>query len=923
MATPLMTQYQSLKEQAPGALLFFRLGDFYELFFNDAVIASKLLGVTLTTRDKNKPDPVPMAGVPYHAAEGYIERLLNAGHQVAIAEQTESAKPGRELVERKIVRILSPAIRLDSHDAEARYLAALVPCKKSPTSPPLRSSDKKLSPWAHLILIEPSTGNTFSAVIASVEEFIPQALHHPIRHWILPDAPGLETNINMDLLRARGGFMETWSDTSSSRNREEAAALRHFQAAEAHSLGLPSEVCIGLGLIIHNLEQSLPSAISQIQLPKSLIDSTSMQVSSTARAQLDIEAPRDQTSLFNWLNHSYTAMGSRKLRTWLLNPMTHLPDILARQEQVASLQEPYEQGSLNDLRLLYDMDRLMSRITSGWATPKDLFDLCTSTHTAYQVIRKLEAGPLSSPSLAHRLTTTLQCILPSIQWIEQHLPTLCVPPPHSSKDGGMFQLGTSPELDEMIRWETNSDEELLKMEEQERLQTGINNLKIRNNRVFGYYIEVSAMHIHKVPSHYIRKQTTSTGERYITEQLKEFEVRALTAGERRRRAEEERFHFLIANASEHYSNCKLLSEVIAELDALQCFSRLLTDPAYRFPKFSTNGALALERAKHPVLYAKMKSDFIPIDIHSAPGERLHLITGPNMGGKSTAMKTIALLALLAQIGSPVPAESALLPLFDSIHTRMGAHDDLYSGASTFMVEMLDLAKILRSGSNRSLVILDEIGRGTSTYDGLSVARAAAEHLLTQVGALTFFATHYHELTNLKDSRFVNWHVDVEERSNRTIRFGYRLTRGPALQSFGIHVAQCAGLPPSVVTRARELLESLERRRNHNEPDTAQLDLFMNVPLQPSAEFSGSEKKEIFPPDTEASHPQPHPAIARLKELIPDEMSPREALAQIFDLCSLASDEEANHKDKDGEPGLRSIPTETPAHSIGLANTPET
>ncbi len=822
--TPLMKQYAELKEQAGDALLFFRMGDFYELFGDDAVEAARILEITLTSRDKNKPDPLPMAGVPHHSAGNYVQKLLNAGKKVAICEQFEEAaagKPGKTLVRRAIVRLLTPAIQFDGESSETSYLATALP--ETPGDPQ--------SAWA-LGCLDIATGDFRFAQLSHLDELSAWASDLPIRHWV--ELQGLAPSGLAATLQAAGqglgrpvlceNLPSNYLGQAASEDKLKAqfglASLDAFvpEGVTRRALGVLLTYALrsqssALGAAeTSNPALSVPSApkLQHLRLPEPLRRSRSMVLGPRTAQHLDLFP-----DLFQLISRTRSALGTRTLKRLLMEPLRDPQDITHRQEgiQELALKAARAESLGKLLGQLYDLERISGRLTTGQANPRDTWALGASLGTLPELGRILDSAesPLLQ-ELRERLLRGAE-VLGSLS--RRILDTQNEEAPLLAREGGIFKKGTNSELDRLIDLSTEGSKFLVELETRERERTGIPSLKVRYNRVFGYYIEVTQAHLKNVPADYQRKQTTVGAERFFTEELKKFEDEIVTAEDRRKRLEQSLFSDLLEEAQRHTLQVMDVARALGELDSWLSLSRLTEMPGWVFPRIDDSLDVEILGGRHPVVDSVSRGKFVPNDLKLGQKSRLSLlITGPNMGGKSTVMRQVALIVLLGQCGAPVPARSARWGAFSSIYTRIGAHDAIARGQSTFMVEMSELAHILHRADERSLVILDEIGRGTSTYDGISVAWSTLEWICKKLRCRTLFATHYHELTHLSEElpRLGNAHMAVAApaQTNETqLRFLYQLREGAANESFGIQVAQLAGLPRGVIDRAWKVLARLE------------------------------------------------------------------------------------------------------------------
>ena len=803
--TPLMKQYGELKAQAGDCLLFFRMGDFYELFGDDAVEAARILEITLTSRDKNKPNPMPMAGVPWHSAQGYIQRLLKAGKKVAIGEQMEA--PGvSKIVRREIVRTFTPGVHFDVEGAEANYIASIVAVE-----PKAHSDDKFI-----LACLDASTGETLVSDPLDAQALEMEFSAHPIRH-ILKNTAITVRGIGPQIL------VEEIAANYLSLSQAREVLKRHFGIQELGTFLSSDPAVLALGMLVqYALKTQQQETLSHLKIPSPLRKPRSMVLGPRTAQHLDLIPTQDGTpNLFTFINRTRSALGARQLKRWLLSPLKDSAEILERQQAVMEIPENISR----EVAEVYDLERIMGRVQARLANPRDTRALGASLAALPKIGESLSRAKSASlcghREQISRLTRELAALS------EEIVRTQREDAPLVSRDGGIFNRGTTPELDRLLTLTEDGERWLIELEAREREATGISSLKVRYNRVFGYYIEITQAHIKSAPAHYQRKQTTMGAERFFTEELKKFEDEIVTANARKQALEQELFQALLVRISARTSVIMEAAQILGELDALVSLASLRSEPGWTFPKIDDGLDIEILQGRHPLVDAASRGAFVPNDLALSDSSRLTLIiTGPNMGGKSTIMRQVALILILGQMGAPVPASQARWGSVSSLYTRIGAHDAIARGQSTFMVEMSELAHILHYADERSVIVLDEIGRGTSTYDGISVAWATLEWICSQLRARTLFATHYHELTRLSASLplVANVHMAVERAGD--LRFLYKLKEGAANESFGIHVARIAGLPKAVIDRAWTVLEELERHAPAREKvPSAQLSLF--------------------------------------------------------------------------------------------------
>ena len=792
-STPLMRQYHGIKQQVPNTLLMFRLGDFYELFYEDAVTAARELEITLTARNKEKGQPIPMCGVPYHSAENYIARLTQKGYRVAICEQMEAPSAATKLVRREVTRIITPGTTMNAsllRSHENNFLGAVMP-------------DGVRAGFA---FVDVTTGE-FRATEIELADTAAALETLNVREVLAPSGslqkfPCLKTDV------------EPWVFGADYAAR---SLCDHFRLLSLDGCGLEAKpLATGAAAeILHYLRETQRSALDHLSPPSYYSRADALVLDATTVRNLELVEPlfageSQESTLLSVLDRTRTGMGGRLLRRRLLAPSLELAEIDARLDAVGELFA----GTIlrselgKHLGSILDLERLLSKISLASAGPRDVGALA----------RSLAVVPLLKQRLADLKSARLRNInerldeIPEVR--DQILTALADELPINLADGGAIRDGFDARLDELRDISRNSKTYLAQIEVRERSRTGIGSLKVRFNNIFGYYLEISKANLHLAPADYERKQTLVNAERFTTPELKELEGKILEAEEKILTLEREIFETLRAMACLHATRIKATAAAIAELDVTVALAEVAVENRYTRPRFSDCGEMRVVAGRHPVIEKLTEKDaqrFIPNDIYFHPEtEFIAVITGPNMGGKSTYLRQAALLVILAQAGSFVPAETALLPIVDRVFTRIGAADNLARGRSTFMVEMTETAVILNTATARSLIVLDEIGRGTSTYDGLALAWAVVEHIQRTIRAKTLFATHYHELTELASQLegVRNLHVSVKESGDQ-ILFLRRVGPGAADKSYGIEVARLAALPMSVIERARQILVTHE------------------------------------------------------------------------------------------------------------------
>ena len=831
----MMAQYRRIKSELPkDALLLFRLGDFYEMFFEDAQIGAQLLNVALTKRGI-----VPMCGIPFHAANAYIGRILRAGRKVAICDQVEDARPG-QLVKREVTQILSPGTHFDERILAAErnnFLAAVYPSGK-----------------IHgLALADLTTGDFLATELESDEALLTELQRLRPAEIICPSeavalqkllcgsgpspAPAAKASAPISAASAQGWVLNGYDDWVFAPETALFTVRDHFKVATLDGFGLKDHpAAIGAaGAVLHYLSQHLRRDVASLSRITFYSRSEFLALDYTTLRHLEIleplhhDAPRN-ASLFGALNRTVTPMGARRLRDWISQPLAAVAPILRRQSVVGTLRDA--SGGLEDLRAklaqVRDLERTIGRLGAGNGSARDLvmlrqaleqlpglkallkdLDVLALRETGNDLLVAEPApGGEPTPSFLAELAGQITEMPDLVDLIQR---AIVDEPPLALKEGGLFRDGFDPALDELRTAMRGGKDWIAKLQQDEITSTGIQSLKVRFNSVFGYYIEVTKANLDKVPAHYIRKQTIANGERFITPELKEMEGKILGAEERSTKLEYELFQRLRETVLGRLADIQRTASVLAQIDVLGSFAETARLFNYCRPEIRDEGVLHLRDGRHPALEQNLSEErFVPNDAHLDGGIQVGLITGPNMAGKSTYIRQVALLALLAHTGSFIPATEARIDLLDRIFTRIGASDDLARGQSTFMVEMCETANILNNATPRSLIILDEIGRGTSTFDGLSLAWSIVEYLHNQVGAKTLFATHYHELTELAGRlpRLKNYNVAVREWRDQIV-FLRKIVEGGTDKSYGIQVARLAGVPKNVLDRAKEILRNLE------------------------------------------------------------------------------------------------------------------
>jgi len=849
-----MRQYHAIKQQVPNTLLLFRLGDFYELFLDDAIVAARELEITLTARNKEKGDAIPMCGVPYHSAEGYIARLIARGYRVAICDQVEEAGQGKKLVRREVTRIVTPGTATDAHllrSHENNYLAAVS-----------RNGAK-----AGLAYVDVSTG-----------EFRATELD-------LADLPGMLEGIGARevLVAAEAPLFsqpepKRWiitelDDWVFSVNYSDRILREHFHLLSLDGCGLggKSAAVAAGGAVLHYLRDTQRAALDHLDPPKYFDRADTMVLDAVTVRNLELIDPifsDGGATLVGVLDQTATGMGGRLLRQRLLRPSLDREEIESRLDAVSDLaKETILRAELRkQLAPVLDIERLLAKVMIGSAGPRDLLALGKSLD---QTPKLAESARLASKPISTRLTGTFARLDSVPEASGPIIAALSDTPPIDINDGASIRGGYDAELDELRDLSQNARQYIAQIEARERSKSGIASLKIRFNNVFGYYIEISKANLHLAPADYERKQTLVNAERFTTPELKEYERKVLAADDKILEIEKRIFTEIRQKTANHAQRIRATAGAIAELDVSAALAQVGAENRYARPQFSSGNEMRIAAGRHPVIEKLANEEagrFIPNDLYlNDETDQIAIITGPNMGGKSTYLRQAALIAIMAQMGSWVPADAALLPLIDRIFTRIGASDNLARGRSTFMVEMTETAVILNTATPRSFIILDEIGRGTATYDGLSLAWAVVEHVSTTTRAKTLFATHYHELTELAEQLegVRNLRVAVKEAGDRII-FLRKVEPGKADRSYGIEVARLAGLPMSVIERAREVL-TLHEKTEHRAVEQ----------LAPRTETAAVQIRLFEPGADEIKQ--------KIRGLKIDEMRPVEALRFLEDL----------------------------------------
>ena len=870
--SPMMERYMEVKGQNPGTILLFRMGDFYELFYEDAQNAAKVLGLTLTSRDKASDNPTPMAGFPYHQLDAYLQKLIRAGFRAAICDQVEDPKKAKGLVRREVTRVVTPGTLTDDELLDPRqsnFLACVAPAKSS----------------IGLAWLELSTGRFLLTELEPSQLQDELARINPAE-CLIPESAAKDDKLQMRRTEQQSLVLTMRPDWCFGRDEARRLLNEHFGTKTLEGFDIDDSPAVtAAGALLDYVRETQRTALPHIVRIEAWRRSRHMIIDEATRRSLELaqtlrDGRRDFT-LLGVMDETCTPMGSRLLAEWLSSPLTDIEQITQRQDAVEEL---VNQLTLRDdvrelLKETYDLQRLTSRIATGRCSPRDLVCLA----------RTLGQLPRLRAKLAERKSKRLQTLEQRIELCpEAHAAIVAAvvdEPPLTIADGGVIRPGFNSDLDEFRDLMRGGRQWMAAYQQKEIERTGIPNLKIGFNKVFGYYLEVTASHSAKVPDEYIRKQTLKNQERYITPELKEYEEKVLRAEDRAKLLEQELFATLREQVATFVPLLLRTADSMAEIDVLAALSTLAANAGYCRPMLTTEPIVDIRDGRHPVLDRLLPGgQFVPNDVRlglkSADDDRqaigrVQIITGPNMAGKSTYIRQAALITIMAQMGSFVPAKEALIGIADRVFARVGASDELARGQSTFMVEMTETARILNSATARSLVILDEIGRGTSTYDGISLAWAITEHLHDEIQCRTMFATHYHELTDLTTTlkHAANWNVAVQE-SNDDVVFLHRIVEGAAGRSYGIHVAKIAGVPRRVTERATTILATLE-----DEHITA--DGRSKVPQRETTRQRRQQKSLFeFPED---------PLLQEIRKLEVDSLSPIQALQELYRLRQQLTD----------------------------------
>ena len=855
--TPMMNQYLRIKAQHPHELVFYRMGDFYELFFDDAKKASEILDITLTTRGKSNGEPIPMAGIPFHSADGYLAKLVKEGISVAICEQIGDPATSKGPVDRKVMRIVTPGTVSDEALLDSRRDNLLVAVHHDGDNYGIASLD--MASGRFLVL----EVKGLDAALGELQRLSPAEL-------LLSDhltTPALVENRKG--LRRRGPWEFDYETA-------ERLLVQQFGTKDLAGFGcdhLHTALCAA-GCLLSYARETQRTALPHVRslAHENRDEAVIMDAATRRNLELDINLNGgDEHTLFSVLNRAATSMGSRLLRRWLNRPLRDIELLKARQNAITALCHNYAFEVTNGvLKQVGDMERILGRLALRSSRPRDLSRLMMSVACYPELQSELvkHTPPLLS-ELAKQISTFPELVdLLSRAIVEN--------PPVVIREGGVIADGYDAELDDLRNISTNAGQYLLDLEIRERERTGIPTLKVGYNRVHGYFIELTSAQSEKAPADYIRRQTLKNAERYITPELKEFEDKALSAKSRALAREKALYDELLDILNEQLIPLQNSANAVAELDVLTTLAERADSLGFSRPSLTLNAGINIQGGRHPVVEQVTTAPFVPNDLLFHRERHMLIVTGPNMGGKSTYMRQAALIVLLAHVGSFVPAQSAEIGIVDRIFTRIGSSDDLAGGRSTFMVEMTETANILHNATARSLVLMDEIGRGTSTFDGLSLAWACAKHLAEKVSAFTLFATHYFEITSLPETipGIANVHLNATEH-NDNIVFLHKVHEGPASKSYGLQVAKLAGIPAEVLAQAQDQLNLLEQGVHPEHAIKASTEITESLTSTPAA-IESPLQSGLF-------DALPDPALEALKKINPDNLTPREALEQLYRL----------------------------------------
>jgi len=874
--TPMMQQYHRIKSDHKNHLVFYRMGDFYEMFHDDAKQAARLLDITLTARGKAGGNAIPMCGIPYHAAEGYIAKLVKMGVCVAVAEQFGDPATSKGPLERKVVRVITPGTLTDESFLDERRDSLLVAVSAHIDG---RTSKENYG----IATLDISSGRFTIMEVQTLE-----ALHGELER-VRPAELLINEDSSFDksIMDRKGcQALPTWEFEFETAFR---LLTTQFQTKDLHGFGCQDykQGIEAAGCLINYAQETQRAALPHIRtlMVEQADDAIVLDAATRKNLEIDINLNGDSDFTLAWvLDRTATSMGSRLLRRWLNRPLRDQQVLNDRQLSIAAMIQSYGYENIhNVLKQIGDIERILSRIALRSARPRDLArlrDALAVLPSLQNAIQDVDAAPV---------TTLGQAISTYPQLVEHLQKAIIENPPVVIRDGGVIAEGFDDELDELRGISENAGQYLIDIETREREATGISTLKVGYNRVHGYFIEISKAQSDKAPVEYVRRQTLKNAERFITPELKEFEDKALSSKSRALSREKALYEDIIEGLAQQIADLQQTAAGISELDVLSNLAERAVTQNYVRPVFTKETGLNIQQGRHPVVEAVIEDPFVANDVQFDEQRKMLIITGPNMGGKSTYMRQTAHIVLMAHIGSYVPCEAATIGLVDRIFTRMGSSDDVAGGRSTFMVEMTETANILHNATQHSLVLMDEVGRGTSTFDGLSLAWACADQLVQQAGSYTLFATHYFEMTQLAENldNVVNVHLTATEHKDHIV-FLHHVEEGPANQSYGLQVAKLAGVPDEVIEQAKSKLVSLE--------DGSVMEVALKTtakPTQPTKQTKQTAKQTVQAPassqplspqsDLFAMPAQPSKVELALKKISPDELSPREALELLYEL----------------------------------------
>lgn len=882
----MMQQYDRIKNDYKDSILFFRMGDFYETFYDDAKLVSKELDIALTSRSKGAEKRIPLAGIPYHALEPYLGKLIKKGYKVAICEQVEDPKVARGIVKREVVRLVTPGTVLESGMLDERHNNFLMSISKG-------------NEGIGIAFVDVSTGEFLTTQLEGENlnsKLITEIMRYKPAECILPESVYKDGEM-LKLIKSvdKNILVTEYGDENFHQHRAYQTLISHFKTISLEGMGcesLPLSIQAS-GAVISYLRETQKANIGHIDVLSTYSTADYMILDSTTLRNLEImRNVRDGTSqgtMLEIVDRTATPMGSRTMRKWLNQPLLKVSQIKMRQNALEELfNNTFLRHDLRDfLGNLRDMERLTSRIVYGSANARDLIALKESLKIIPEIKNALEHGQLKSLML-RRIGGEINDLGDVVDLIHE---AIVDEPPLTVREGGLIKNGFNEKLDELREIARGGKTWVSKLEKQERRRTGIKSLRVGYNKVFGYYIEVTKANLSQVPQDYIRKQTLANSERFITPELKEKESLILSAEEKMNALEYQLFTEVRERVAERSSEIKTTAKAVSELDCLVAFAEVAVNNNYTKPEVNETDEIIIQDGRHPVIEQALHSAFIPNDAKlDGESNRLIILTGPNMAGKSTYMRQVALITIMAQMGSFVPAKSASIGLVDRIFTRVGAFDDLTRGQSTFMVEMNEVANILNTATRKSLIILDEIGRGTSTFDGLSIAWSVAEyiHNKNKIGAKTLFATHYHNLTELAEiyEGVVNYNIAIKEDKDGII-FLRKVVPGGTNKSYGIEVAKLAGLPSEVITRANDVLRTIEEEN------------MVRVSDETTGKGKEGTAKNVFPAKKKLTqlvlfepNPVPHPVVEDIKKLDLNEMTPLDALNKLSEMKRKVEEEDS-------------------------------